>query len=62
MPSEETRRLLKVFGIAVTTYEDLVQNGSAAEQIKEAEIEVLDRFSEIKNHFERLRAQAKTGS
>jgi hypothetical protein len=62
MPSDETRRLLKIFGVAVTTYEDLVQNSASAEQIKAAETEVFDRFSEIKNHVERLRAQAKAGS
>jgi hypothetical protein len=54
--------LLKIFGVAVTTYEDLVQNSASAEQIKAAETEVFDRFSEIKNHVERLRAQAKAGS
>lgn len=62
MPSDETRRLLKIFGVAVTTYEDLVQNGASTEQIKEAETELLDRFNEIKNHIERLRAGAKAGS
>lgn len=62
MPSDETRRLLKIFGVAVTSYEDLVQNGASAEQIKEAETEVLDRLTEIKNHIERLRAGAKPGS
>jgi uncharacterized membrane protein len=62
MPSDETRRLLKVFGIAVTTYEDLVQDAVSAEQIKAAETEVFDLFNEIKNHVERLRAQAKAGS
>jgi hypothetical protein len=62
MPSEETRRLLKIFGIAVTTYEDLVQDAASSEQIKEAETEVLDRFTEIRNHIERLRAGTKRGS
>ena len=62
MPSDETRRLLKIFGVAVTSYEDLVQNGASIEQINEAETEAFDRLTEIKNHLERLRARAKAGS
>jgi hypothetical protein len=62
MPSDGTRRLLKIFGVAVTSYEDLIQNGAAAEEIKQAETEVFDRFTEIKNHIERLRAGAKAAS
>lgn len=60
MPSDETRRLLKIFGVAVTTYEDLVQEAAAAEQVRKAESDLLARLDEIKNHVERLRAQAKT--
>lgn len=59
MPSDETRRLLKIFGVAVTTYEDLVQSGSSAAEIKQAEADVFESFDEIKNHVERLRVQAK---
>jgi hypothetical protein len=62
MPSDETRRLLKIFGVAVTSYEDLVQSGASREQITQAETELFDRFSEIKNHIERLRAGGKAGS
>lgn len=62
MPSDETRRLLKIFGVAVTTYEDLIQDRASAEQIKTAETEVFERFNEIKDHVERLRAQAKAGA
>jgi hypothetical protein len=62
MPSDETRRLLKIFGVAVTTYEDLVQNGASAEQIQKAESDLFARLDEIKSHVERLRAQTKTGA
>ena len=62
MPSDEIRSLLKVFGIAVTTYEDLIQSAASAEQLKEAETEAFDRLTEIKNHIERLRARTKAGS
>jgi hypothetical protein len=59
MPSDETRRLLKIFGVAVTTYEDLIQNGGASEHIQKAEAEVVDRLEEVKNHIDRLRAAIK---
>ena len=32
MPSDETRRLLKIFGVAVATHEDLIQNGALSER------------------------------
>jgi hypothetical protein len=62
MPSDEIRSLLKVFGIAVTTYEDLVYGAAPAEQLKAAETEIFDRLAEIKNHMERLRSRVKAGS
>jgi hypothetical protein len=33
MPSDETRRVLKVFGVGVTTYEDAIEKGGPAEEI-----------------------------
>ena len=62
MPSDEIRSLLKVFGIAVTNYEDLVYSAAPAEQLKAAETEVFNRLTEIKDHMERLRARTKAGS
>ncbi len=55
MPSDETRRLLKVFGIAVTTYEDLIENRAPGEQLQKAEAEVLGLLQEVRNHIDRLR-------
>ena len=55
MPTDETRRLLKIFGVAVTTYEDLIENRAPGEQIQKAEAEVLDRLEEVRNHIARLR-------
>jgi len=37
MPSDETRRVLKLFGVAVTGYEDCVEKGASAEEINKAE-------------------------
>jgi hypothetical protein len=62
MPSDETRRLLKIFGVAVTTYEDLVQNGASSENIQKAEAEVFGRLEEIKNHIDRLRTAIKAAN
>ncbi len=55
MPSDETRRLLKIFGVAVTSYEELVQNGASSEHLQKAEAEVLSRLEEVRNHIDRLR-------
>ncbi len=56
MPSDETRRLLKIFGVAVTTYEDLIQDRASNEQIQKAEAEVLGCLQEVRNHINRLRS------
>jgi hypothetical protein len=55
MPSDETRRLLKIFGVAVTTYEDLIENRASIDHIQKAEAEVLGRLEEVRNHIDRLR-------
>jgi hypothetical protein len=57
MPSDETRRLLKVFGIAVTNFEDAVHKRSATEDIKKAEGEARARLEEIAALIERLARQ-----
>ncbi|HEY3302955.1 MAG TPA: hypothetical protein VGL70_05395 [Candidatus Binatia bacterium] len=54
MPSDETRRLLKVFGIAMTNYEDAVHKGAPAEEIKKAEGEARARLEEIAALIEKL--------
>ncbi|MFQ5960800.1 MAG: hypothetical protein ACE5K9_08165 [Candidatus Methylomirabilales bacterium] len=59
MPSEETRRLLKIFGIAVTDFEDAIEKGAPPEEVSQAEGEVRTRFEEVTALIERLRAQKK---
>ncbi|MBW8057519.1 MAG: hypothetical protein ACE10F_04205 [Candidatus Methylomirabilales bacterium] len=59
MPSEETRRLLKVFGIAVTDLEDAVEKGAPSEEVSKADAEVRARLEEITALIERLRTQKK---
>jgi len=57
MPSDETRRVLKVFGVAVTTYEDAVEKGAPADEIDKAEAEFGASLSELTALIERLRAK-----
>lgn len=57
MPSDETRRLLKTFGVAMTEFEDAVHKNAPVEEIKKAEGEVRARLEEIAALIERLRAR-----
>jgi hypothetical protein len=58
MPSDETRRLLRAFGVAVTTYEDAVQDKSSSEELRKAERELSARLDEVTALIERLREAA----
>ncbi|HVO92561.1 MAG TPA: hypothetical protein VMT22_06950 [Terriglobales bacterium] len=63
MPSDQTRRLLKLFGVAVTVFEDAVTNGASAEEIARAEAEVDIRFQEIATLVDQWRATVpRTGA
>jgi hypothetical protein len=62
MPSDETRRVLKVFGVAVTNYEDAIEKGGPAEEIKKAEAEIDASLTEVTALIERLRAKRTSGS
>jgi hypothetical protein len=57
MPSDETRRVLKIFGVAVTTYEDAVEKDAPAEAIDKAETDFRASLSEVTALIERLRAK-----
>jgi hypothetical protein len=59
MPTDETRRVLKVFGVAVTAYEDAVDKGAPSEELKKAEAEVRTRLEEVTALIERLRTKKK---
>jgi len=59
MPSEESRRLLKAFGIAVTDLEDAVQKGATKEELARADAEVSARLAQVNELIERLRTPAK---
>ena len=59
MASDETRRLLKEFGIAVTDYEDAVAEGASREKVQNAEAEVKARLAEVTALVQRLSARKK---
>jgi hypothetical protein len=59
MPTDETRRVLKVFGVAVTAYEDAVDKRASAEEVQKTEAEVRTRLEEVTALIERLRAKKK---
>jgi hypothetical protein len=57
MPSDEARRVLKIFGVAVTNYEDCVEKGAPAEETSKAEAEVDSSLVEVTRFVEGLRAR-----
>lgn len=57
MPSDETRRLLKVFGVAVTSLEDAVDRKAPFEEIMKWDAELADRTRDIIALVERLRSR-----
>ena len=59
MPSDETRRLLKTLGVAVTAYEDAVHDKAAMDAILQSEAEARARLEEVRALIDRLRATAR---
>jgi len=57
MPSDETRRLLKVFGVAVTSLEDAVDRKAPFEEIMKWDTELADRPRDILALVDRLRSR-----
>jgi hypothetical protein len=60
MPTDETRRILKVFGVAVTAFEDAVDKAASPEELQKTETEVRNRLAEISALIEGLRARKKS--
>jgi len=57
MPTDETRRLLKVFGVAVTSLEDAIDGKASLEEIMKWDRELADRMREVIAAVERLRSR-----
>lgn len=59
MAQESTRRLLKVFGIAVTNLEDALE-ADQMDTARKAEVELRERMKEVLALVESLSERAKT--
>lgn len=57
MPSDETRKLLKLFGVAVTNLEDAIDGKAPTEEIMKWDEEVALRTREVIDMVERLRSR-----
>ena len=57
MPSEETRRVLKVFGVAVTNLEDAIDRKAPLEEIMKWDREVAERTREILALVDHIRSR-----
>jgi hypothetical protein len=57
MPSDETRRLLKLFGVAVTSLEDAIDRKAPLDEIAKWDQELAERTRETIAHVERLRSR-----
>ena len=57
MPSDETRRVLKVFGVAVTNLEDAIDRKAPVDEIMKWDGELADRTREVIVLVERLRSR-----
>ncbi len=62
MPTDDTRRLLRSFGVAVTAYEDAVREQLPMETILASETEARARLQEIAELIDRLRSAGSPSS
>ena len=47
MPSDKTRRLLRMFGVAVTQLEDAIESEGAADELRERAADAAARLAEV---------------
>jgi hypothetical protein len=57
MPSDETRSVLKRFGVAVTSLEDAIDRHAPLDEIMKWDAELADRTRETIDFVERLRSR-----
>jgi hypothetical protein len=57
MPSDETRRVLKVFGVAVTNLEDAIETRKPFQEIMKWDAELAARTREVIALVDRLRSR-----
>jgi hypothetical protein len=57
MSSDDTRKLLKLFGVAVTSLEEAIDRKAPLEEIMKWDAELADRTRDVIAHVERLRSR-----
>jgi len=57
MPSDETRRILEAFSVAMTRLEDAIDGKAPVDEIMRRDHELADRTREVIAHVERLRSR-----
>jgi hypothetical protein len=57
MPSDETRRLLKIFGMAVTNLEDAIDGGAPVEEVARLDADLAQRMRDVIAFVEQLRSR-----
>ncbi|MBI1846207.1 MAG: hypothetical protein HY294_08940 [Candidatus Rokubacteria bacterium] len=57
MPSDDTRKLLKAFGVAVTSLEDAIDRRAPLEEIARWDQALADRTREVIDFVDRLRSR-----
>ena len=57
MPSDETRRVLKMFGVAVTNLEEAIDRHAPVPEIMKWDTEVAERTREVIDLVDRLRSR-----
>ena len=57
MPSEQTRRVLKLFGVAVTNLEDALDRPAPIPEIMKWDAEVAEQTREVLSLVDRLRSR-----
>jgi hypothetical protein len=57
MSSDETQRVLKLFGVAVTSLEEAIDNGAPMDEVMKWDREVADRTRELLALLDRLRSR-----
>jgi hypothetical protein len=57
MPSDETQRLLKLFGTAMTNLEDAVDRKAPVDEVVKHDMELADRTRDVIAYVTRLRSR-----
>ena len=57
MPSDETRKLLKLFGVAVTNLEDALDRKAGVDEVVTHDMELADRWRDVSAYLAQLRSR-----